>query len=164
MDPANDSKLFVMIVDEAHHSAVKNSAHDAFVNDLMWTRTGSSAAIHGPFPTDGSATEVEGKMCGYENLVTILVSATPACLLTADSRIPRSYFVPKRAANLQRAKDLGLQPYSIISPVNQRAAFEGPAKLQDMLWQWQKDGNEQTLSAATLQTLIEDQVQPSCIL
>ncbi|KAL3131249.1 hypothetical protein ABBQ38_000546 [Trebouxia sp. C0009 RCD-2024] len=87
----NKRKLFVMIVDEAHYYATRGSAHDAFVNDLRWD-FGDGKAMCGPWPS--GAKELPSAWPEQQNLITLLVSATPANVLTADSRVPRQYYVP----------------------------------------------------------------------
>lgn len=159
MNPVNKNKLFVMIVDEAHQATVRRGAHDAFVNDLMWKTSAGSTAKHGPFPKAAlQPSEQPGGLCDQPNLLTLLVSATPACLLTADSRIPRRYYVPKGSESTPLAQSLGLQPYSIIRTNDQRIGHGGMAKLRDMSWIWLKDGGQQSLDATTLQSLVERKV------
>ena len=134
LSPDNQGKLFVMVVDEAHHAAVRRGAHDAFVNDLMWKGSPNGQPKHGAWPSrtsTESATEVPGKLCQAQNFVTLLVSATPACLLTGNSRLPRAYFLPK-APTMLRAQELGLKQYSIIKSSNQNP--DRPVKLGSMLW------------------------------
>ncbi len=57
--------LFMLIADECHWGALKDSPHDKYVNDEDLTKA--------------------------HNVMVILVSATPYCLLTRDSRIPETY-------------------------------------------------------------------------
>ena len=58
-----DETLFLVIHDEAHYSPIKGNLVDRFIND----------------PTVSNA----------NNLILLQVSATPYCLLTKNSRIPR---------------------------------------------------------------------------
>ena len=55
--------LFIIISDECHWGALQGKPHDLYVNDV--------------------------DLCQRENVVVLLVSATPYCLLTADSRLPQ---------------------------------------------------------------------------
>jgi len=58
----NKHTLFLLVADECHWAALKDKPHDRYVND--------------------------NELLAAENVVVLLVSATPYCLLTADSRIP----------------------------------------------------------------------------
>ena len=51
-----------MIADECHWGALQNKAHDNLINDR--------------------------ELLSAENVVVLLVSATPYCLLTLDSQVP----------------------------------------------------------------------------
>lgn len=110
VDPDNKRKLFIMIVDEAHHGPVRHGAHDAFVNDLRW-KLGAGEPMCGPWQT--GAEEVPSAWPGQPNLITLLVSATPANVMTADSRVPRQYYVPHEPL-FRLASDLHLHQYSCI--------------------------------------------------
>ena len=57
--------LFVVIADECHWGAIKDKAHDTYINDP--------------------------ELLNLSNVVTLPVSATPYCLLTLDSRLPEWY-------------------------------------------------------------------------
>eukprot|EP00964_Phaeocystis_antarctica_P033926 scaffold19260_cov66-Phaeocystis_antarctica.AAC.7 len=63
--------LFVIIADECHYNALKNGPHDRLINDPQ--------------------------LAELENVVVVLVSATPYSVLTADSRVPERYWVPSSA-------------------------------------------------------------------
>lgn len=106
--PDNKHKLFVMIVDEAHHRATRRSAHDAFVNDLCW-KIGDGQPMCGPWRRGA----VEVSSAWPDNLITLLVSATPFNVMTADSRIPRQYYLPHESVS-ELASGLHLQQYSCI--------------------------------------------------
>eukprot|EP00966_Prymnesium_polylepis_P329199 7384943-Prymnesium_polylepis.1 len=58
----NPRTLFIIIADECHWGVLQDKPHDRYVNDPS--------------------------LCKAENVVVLLVSATPYCLLTADSRLP----------------------------------------------------------------------------
>ncbi len=107
------NKLFVMVVDEAHHAAVRRGAHDAFANDFR-CQTATGEVKHGAWKTGYQ--DVPGEWDLYDNLVTILVSATTACVLTADSRVPRQYYVPHDLSVEQQglAGTSILQRFSVI--------------------------------------------------
>lgn len=151
----NKQKLFVMVVDEAHQAATRRGAHDAFVNDLMW-RSGDGPPKHGAWPSGPSAghVEVAGPLCQASNLVTLLVSATPACLLTGNSRIPRVYYLPKEPPPDTDAKAgvLGLCQFSII----RSCEFDPnrPDSLESIQWKF----GEQDIAAADLKMLISQNV------
>ena len=117
----NANKLFVMVVDEAHHAAVRRGAHDAFANDHR-CKTDDGTVKHGAHKTGYH--DEPGEWSKYTNLLTLLVSATPACVLTADSRIPRQYYVPHDlTAEQKQLRGTGqLHRYSIIKD---KASSEG---------------------------------------
>ena len=62
---AQPSTLFVMVPDECHWGALKGSPHDRYVNDPELNQA--------------------------ENVVVLMVSATPYCTLTLDSRLQERY-------------------------------------------------------------------------
>ena len=127
----NKQKLFVMVVDEAHHAATRHGAHDAFVNDLMWKASGEGKPRHGAWPSGLSADhEVAGELCQAPNLVTLLVSATPACLLTGNSRLPRAYYLPQSYCIEDLEMELG--QFSIIKSVGHDP--DRPTRLENMVW------------------------------
>ncbi len=66
----NQKQLFVLVADEAHWGITPNSSHDFFVNST--------------------------KLAELPNVIVLLVSATPANILTSDSRIPHQ-FLPSAA-------------------------------------------------------------------
>ena len=109
----NANKLFVMVVDEAHHAAVRRGAHDAFANDFR-CQTANGEKKRGAWKP--GYTDVPGEWDSCDNLVIVLVSATPACVLTADSRLPRQYYVPRHLPAQQKelAGAVHLQRFSII--------------------------------------------------
>ena len=74
----NPGTLFVVIADECHWGALQAKPHDRYVNDA--------------------------DLCQKENVVVLLVSATPYCLLTADSRLPKR--VEANTAESQQCLDV----------------------------------------------------------
>ncbi len=146
MHDDNKQKLFVMIVDEAHHAAVRRGAHDAYVNDLQW-RSGIAEPKHGAWQSKATSPKVEvpGDWSRQDNLITLLVSATPANVLTADSRIPRQYYVPRELPDQQ------LQQYTVIKP---RSGAPENARLADTQWECR----HKAISVDHLQSLIKDKV------
>ncbi len=54
MHDNNKQKLFVVIVDEAHHAAVRRGAHGAYVNDLKW-RSGTAEPEHGAWQSKATS-------------------------------------------------------------------------------------------------------------
>ncbi|KAL0047438.1 hypothetical protein WJX82_003437 [Trebouxia sp. C0006] len=146
MHDDNKQKLFVMIVDEAHHAAVRRGAHDAYVNDLKW-RAGKAEPKHGAWQSKAASPKIEvpGDWSDQKNLITLLVSATPANVMTADSRIPRQYYVPKGLPRQQ------LQQYSVIKPKD--GASEN-ARLAITQWEC----GHRAVGVDHLQSLIKDKV------
>jgi hypothetical protein len=59
---ARPHTLFLMIADECHWGAISKKPHDVMINDP--------------------------ELNAAENVIVLLVSATPYCLLTLDSRLP----------------------------------------------------------------------------
>ena len=59
---ADDGRLCIVVADEAHWGITPDSAHDQYVNDVA--------------------------LCKRDNVIVVLVSATPANLLTSSSKIP----------------------------------------------------------------------------
>jgi len=151
----NANKLFVMVVDEAHHAAVRRGAHDAFANDFR-CQTADGEVKHGAWRT--GCTDVSGQWSSYDNLVTVLVSATPACVLTADSRLPRQYYVPHDLTDKQRehAGTTHLQRFSIIKP---DGAVSHGTKLEATTWMC----GEHRIGGAHLRELITNKVTNAAI-
>lgn len=149
MHPDNQHKLFVMIVDEAHHRAKRHSAHDAFVNDLRW-KIGGGQPVCGPWRK--GAEEVPSAW--PSNLVTLLVSATPYNVMTADSRIPRRYYVPHESVS-GLASELHLQQYSCI-----KSKDEGyqPKTLNQTEWAC----NSEAIPTDDLRRLLKEKVSDHC--
>ena len=103
-----------MVIDEAHHAAVRRGAHDAFANDFRCqTPDGLKHCAH----KTGYEDQL-GEWHQYSNLISLLVSATPACALTANSRVPRQYYVPNQLTPEQRELPgcATLGKFSIIKP------------------------------------------------
>lgn len=117
----------------------------------MW-QLGDGPPKHGAWPSGPSAghVEVAGPLCQASNLVTLLVSATPACLLTGNSRVPRVYYLPKEGP--ESASALGLRQFSIIKS----SGFDPnrPHRLEDIQWKC----GEQQIAAAEMKRLISDNV------
>lgn len=90
-DPANKDKLFVMIVDECHFGITANQAHDMIVNDFSWAD--GKDAKRCKCDKAGKPHATSGELLKQDNLVTILVSATPYNLLTRMSRLPHNFVV-----------------------------------------------------------------------
>ena len=81
-------RLHVMVVDECHYAATLGQAHDAFVNEFKWQDAGGACKWA---PCKGSERKrhpAAGAILEQENMVTLLVSATPYCVLSKQSRIP----------------------------------------------------------------------------
>jgi len=94
VNPDNAKKLFVMVVDECHYGATLQQAHDTYVNDYNWLDDNNSPQ-HGP-KKDKIAVRTNGpaRLLQQDNVVTLLVSATPYSVLTCDSRLPASLLHP----------------------------------------------------------------------
>lgn len=96
----NNRKLFIMIVDECHYGATFQQAQDTYVNDYNWQGV-DGASRHGPKgklvvdPKQGPA-----KMLQRGNVLTLLVSATPYCMLTSNSRLPSNLYVSHSVTTL----------------------------------------------------------------
>ena len=150
----NINRLFVMVVDEAHHAAVKRGAHDAFANDFRCETT-EGALKHGVHKAGYK--DVPGEWFQHENLITLLVSATPACVLTADSRLPRRYYVPDTLT--ARQKELAgtehLHKFSIIKLAADPKRARPQNSMQDAD-NWICKGH--LIKAADLRRLISEQV------
>ncbi|KAK9820350.1 hypothetical protein WJX72_009343 [[Myrmecia] bisecta] len=131
-------------VDECHWGITRQGAHDAFVNDFRPDLTQSDAAGKGErVPADDS-----GQQLDRQNLVTLLVSATPYALLTRKSRIPEQYLV-KKASKIPQSDQtqLQLRDRDIIKYIEQRG---GGA------WTLMRDGQtERQLSAKEIQRVQE---------
>lgn len=142
-----------MVVDEAHHAAVKHGAHDAFANDFRWS-TAEGVPKYGVYRKE--CTPVLGEWLEHDNLVTLLVSATPACVLTADSRLPRQYYVPEPLTAKQKGLEgtQHLRRFSVIQRDIPKGAPFKTRKLADTNW---LSGGQQ-IQAAHLQRLIDKQV------
>lgn len=149
---SNADQLFVMVVDEAHHAAVRRGAHDAFANDFQ-CKTADGKINHRAWRTGKEYVDIAGEWGQYQNLVTLLVSATPACLLTADSRVPRQYYVPNHlsAKQTELAGAANLHQFSIIKA---DGASPHGTKLEATIW---KSG-EHPIEAADLKELITNKV------
>ena len=104
-DPDNGNKLFVMIVDECHVGITANQAHDMIVNDFSWGN--GDEAQRCKCDKLGKPHPSSGELLSQDNLVTILVSATPYNLLTNKSRLPLKYIFcdPKDSACTVLRKD-----------------------------------------------------------
>ena len=115
-DPANAQKLFVMIVDECHYGATRQQAHDTYVNDYNWLDDEDSAQ-HGP-KRDKRADRPAGHaaLLQQNNVLTLLVSATPYSMLTCNSRLPEPLFVPHHMTGdqLEIVKKHGLHPLAVL--------------------------------------------------
>ena len=143
-----------MVVDEAHHAAVKRGAHDAFANDFR-CQTAEGAPKHGVHKTGYK--DIPGEWYQYENLITLLVSATPACVMTADSRLPRRYYVPDTLT--ARQKELaGTEQLHKFSIIKLPADHEGapPQNSMQDADNWTCDGHP--IKAVDLRRLINKQV------
>ena len=153
--PNNASKLFVMVVDEAYHAATRRGAHDAFANDFR-CQTADGEVKHGAWRT--GYTDVSGQWSSYDNLVIVLVSATPACVLTADSRLPRQYYVPHDLTDEQRehAGTTHLQRFSIIKS---DGALPHGTKLEAATWMC----GELQIGAVHLKKLITNKVTNAAV-
>ena len=105
-DPNNENKLFVMIVDECHVGITANQAHDMIVNDFSWDN--GDEAQRCKCDKSGVPHPSSGELLRQDNLVTMLVSATPYNLLTSKSRLPLKYIFsdPNNAACTIFQKDL----------------------------------------------------------
>ena len=115
-EPANDQKLFLMIVDECHYGATRQQAHDTYVNDYNWLDDEDSAQ-HGP-KRDKRADRRAGHaaLLQQKNVLTLLVSATPYSMLTCNSRLPETLFVPHHMTEdqLEIVKKHGLHPLAVL--------------------------------------------------
>lgn len=150
MNTDNHHKLFVMIVDEAHHRAKRHSAHDAFVNDLRWKIKGQGQAMCGPWQKDAE----EDPSAWPNNPITLLVSATPYNVITADSRVPRQYYVPHESVS-GLASELHLQQYSCIK--SKDGGYQ-PKTLNQTEWVC----NDEAIPSDDLQKLLREKVSGSC--
>lgn len=80
-------RLHVMVVDECHYAATLGQAHDAFVNEFKW-QGADEDGVWGPCKgPERKRHQAAGAILDQENLVTLLVSATPYCVLSQQSRI-----------------------------------------------------------------------------
>ena len=95
----NKDKLFVMIVDECHYGATDRQAHDTYVNDCNCDLD-DGTCHHGPW-ADKKADKGRPKLLDQRNFLTLLVSATPYCVLSRNSRIPERLYVPHHVTNEQ---------------------------------------------------------------
>ena len=88
-----------MIVDECHYGATDRQAHDTYVNDCN-RRGPDNKPQHGPWQ---GSTEDKGDadLLSQPNFVTLLVSATPYCMLSRNSRIPDVLFIPASVTDQQ---------------------------------------------------------------
>lgn len=80
-----------MIVDECHYGATDRQAHDTYVNDCHLVLEDGSIH-HGPWK-DKTSAKGQPKLLEQPNFLTLLVSATPYCMLSCNSRIPHRLFV-----------------------------------------------------------------------
>ena len=116
VNPDNARKLFVMIVDECHYGATLQQAHDTYVNDYNWL-DGSQSPQHGP-KKDKLVARPTGKaqLLQQDNVLTLLVSATPYSMLTCSSRLPESMFVPPCQSEVQYtlANERGLKALDVL--------------------------------------------------
>ena len=78
-------RLHVMVVDECHYAATLGQAHDAFVNEFKW-QNADGVEVWGP--CKGSECTRHPTAGAILNM-TLLVSATPYCVLSQQSRIPK---------------------------------------------------------------------------
>ena len=81
-------RLHVMVVDECHYAATLGQAHDAFVNEFKWQDAGGAAKWGPRKGPERHRHPDAGLILSQENVVTLLVSATPYCVLSQQSRIP----------------------------------------------------------------------------
>ncbi|KAL0019654.1 hypothetical protein WJX77_009971 [Trebouxia sp. C0004] len=139
----SDPKVLTPLADFTQSAEGLN---DAYVNDLKW-RSGTAEPKHGAWQSKATSCKFDfsGDWSRHDNLITLLVSATPANVLTADSRIPRQYYVPKEVPDQQ------LQQYSVIKPTG--GALES-ARLANTLWECR----HKAVSAECLQSLIKHKV------
>ena len=94
---AKDSqRLHIMVVDECHYAPTLGQAHDALVNQCIW-QGADGVGIWGPRKDpDWVRHPDSGAILTQENVVTLLVSATPYCVLSQQSRIP---YVPLQVSS-----------------------------------------------------------------
>lgn len=143
--PDNTNKLFVMIVDECHYGATDRQAHDTYVNDCNH----ETDKHHGPWQ-DKTAKKGIAQLLRQKNFLTLLVSATPYCMLSCNSRIPDALYIPRHVTDQQ------LQSISGEHLVRRLDVFQ---KCEDG---WQLDRRflprAATLSPDAVKALMADQV------
>lgn len=121
---ADNNCLHVLIVDECHLSATSRQAHDAAVNAFRWIDDNGRPRMG---PTQQLASlqpaATAGDILACDDLVTLLVSATPYAVLSAGSRIPNETLQLNRPGNqVQVGLGLGLRPGASrqLHPVSQQ--------------------------------------------
>ena len=85
---ADPERLHIMVVDECHYAATLGQAHDAFVNEFKWQDAGGAVKWGPRKGPERHRHPDAGLILSQENVVTLLVSATPYCVLSQQSRIP----------------------------------------------------------------------------
>lgn len=139
-----------MIVDECHYGATFQQAQDTYVNDYNWQGV-DGASQHGPkgkLVVD--AKQGPAEMLQRGNVLTLLVSATPYCMLTSKSRLPSSLYVSHSVTTLPE----GLKQLDVLK----RQQPSGQWGLDDELSKCQQR-EAITLPPERVQELIGQQVR-----